>query len=227
MKRSVLFFVCLAVMAQVNAQPGKTPVTKAAVNPLKNLSDSASYAVGMSVAAFYKQQGITKLNSAMVSKAISDVLGNKTPLFDDVTANNVLNNYMMMLQAAKSKPRIDSGIAFLAKNKLKPGVKTTASGLQYEVITEGTGARLALEDTFVVNYRGTLLNGFEFDASFRFGVDRTATVNRFAECVDHAADKLFADRNFGDTAGPFNRITFFDHVGFAEQGGADVVFFEV
>ena len=60
-------------------------------------------------------------------------------------------------------------IAFLAKNKLKPGVKTTASGLQYEVISEGTGSKLAIEDTFVVNYRGTLLNGFEFDASSRRG----------------------------------------------------------
>jgi len=169
MKKSFLLIVCFAAIGASYAQPGKTPVTKAPVSPLKTLTDSASYAVGLSVANFYKQQGITKLNTGLVSKAISDILGGKKPLLDDAASNTVLNNYMMMLQAQKSKPRIDSGTAFLAKNKLRKGVRTTASGMQYEVIVEGTGIKPTLVDTFVCNYRGTLLNGTEFDASANRG----------------------------------------------------------
>ncbi len=169
MKKSLLLIVCFAAIGSLYAQPGKTPVTKTPVSQLKTLTDSASYAVGLSVANFYKQQGITKLNTGLVSKAISDILAGKKPLLDDAASNTVLNNYMMMLQAQKSKPRIDSGTAFLAKNKLKKGVITTPSGLQYEIITEGTGIKPALIDTFVCNYRGTLLNGTEFDASANRG----------------------------------------------------------
>ena len=70
------------------------------------------------------------------------------------------------MQEAKIKPNIEEGRKFLAQNKLKPGVITTASGLQYEVIREGTGIKPAAVDTFVCHYRGTLLNGTEFDASY-------------------------------------------------------------
>ncbi len=93
----------------------------------------------------------------------------KLPLMDDAAANTCMNNYMTKVQAEKSKPRIDSGTAFLAKNKTKPGVNTTASGLQYEVITEGTGIKPTAIDTFVCHYRGTFLDGVEFDASYNRG----------------------------------------------------------
>ncbi|HLG41431.1 MAG TPA: FKBP-type peptidyl-prolyl cis-trans isomerase, partial [Chitinophagaceae bacterium] len=64
---------------------------------------------------------------------------------------------------------IDAGNAFLENNKKRPGVKVTASGLQYEVITEGTGIKPAKADTFVCHYRGTLIDGTEFDASYNRG----------------------------------------------------------
>jgi FKBP-type peptidyl-prolyl cis-trans isomerase FklB len=154
----------------VFAQPGKTTTTpKPPVPVMKNLTDSASYAVGVSVANFYKQQGIKQLNTALVTRAINDVMDGKVVLMDDATANACMNNYMSKVQAEKSRPRIDSGIAFLAKNKTKPGVITTASGLQYEVITEGTGLKPTAADSVTCHYRGTLLNGYEFDASYRTG----------------------------------------------------------
>src|SRR5512135_1137148 len=68
---------------------------------------------------------------------------------------------------------------------------------------------------------------FEFDTSFFLGIDGAAAVDRSAERVDDASDQFFADGNLGDTAGSFHRIALFDHVGFTEQRGADVVFFEV
>lgn len=169
MKKSLLVLICFAVIGQLYAQPGTKPPAKAPASPLKTLADSASYAVGLSVANFYKQQGITKLNSSLVSKAISDMLAGKKPLLDDAASNMVLNNYLMKLQADKSKPRIDSGNAFLAKNKTRPGVKTTPSGLQYEVLRDSAGAKPTAADSVTCHYKGTLLNGTVFDNSYDRG----------------------------------------------------------
>ncbi len=68
-----------------------------------------------------------------------------------------------------SKSALDAGKAFLQDNAKKTGVTTTASGLQYEILREGTGASPKLKDTVVVNYRGTVLNGVEFDSSYLAG----------------------------------------------------------
>lgn len=174
MKKTTLFVSLCLLTGAAFAQPGTKPVApKPATKPvpplLKNLNDSASYSVGVSVANFYKQQGIKKLNTTLVSKAINDIMNGKTPLMDDAAANACMNNYMTLMQTEKSKPRMDSGIAFLAKNKTKPGVMTTASGLQYEVITEGTGIKPTAADSVTCNYMGTLINGFEFDNSYKRG----------------------------------------------------------
>lgn len=170
MKKIIALAIIIASFTGAIAQIKKTPVTaKTPVPVLKNLSDSASYAVGVSVANFYKQQGISKLNTTLVARGINDIFGNKKALLDDPTCNSVMNTYMSKMQAEKSKPRIDSGTNFLAKNKTKPGVKTTASGLQYEVITEGTGDKPTAADSVTCHYRGTLLNGTVFDNSYDRG----------------------------------------------------------
>lgn len=168
MKKVFLLIVLLTTFNVINAQPGKTPVSKTP-NPMKSLLDSASYAVGLSVINFYKQQGITKLNSTLVTKAMNDVLAGKKPLLDDAAANAVLNNFMMSLQAQKSKPNIDAGQKFLAENKKKPGVITTASGLQYEILRDSTGPKPVATDSVTCHYKGTLLNGTVFDNSYDRG----------------------------------------------------------
>jgi FKBP-type peptidyl-prolyl cis-trans isomerase FklB len=145
---------------------------------LRNLQDSASYAIGLSVVNFYKQQGVTELNTRLISKAINDVLGGQKTFFDDNVANSVMNNYMNSLQAMKSKPNIEAGEAFLAQNKTKPGVKTTPSGLQYEVIKEGTGPKPGPTDSVTCHYKGTLLNGTTFDNSYDRGQPITFALNR-------------------------------------------------
>lgn len=172
MKRLLLIPVLLITISQLNAQPGSKPVAKP-VSLLKTINDSASYAAGVSVANFYKQQGIKKLNTILVSKAINDILSGKKPLMDDATCNNVMNSYMSRLQAEKSKPNIEAGQKFLAQNKLKPGVKTTASGLQYQVITEGNGEKPSLPDSVTCHYRGTLIDGTPVDNSYDRGAPIT------------------------------------------------------
>ncbi len=180
MKQLFLFVLLLTVqqvlVAQTNPPKPKKAVVPKATSPLKTLNDSASYAVGVSVANFYKQQGVKSLNTVFVSRAINDVLGGKQPLCDDATASAIMNKYMGKLQEENVKPAIDSGRTFLNKNKLRPGVKTTASGLQYEVVTEGTGPSPSANDSVTVNYMGTFLNGVEFDNSYKRGSPITFAV---------------------------------------------------
>jgi len=172
MKQLFLSFILvgsLAVSAQTKAKPKPSGAKPAPAASLKTLTDSASYAVGVSVANFYKQQGISQLNSAIVAKAINDIMSGKTPLLADEAANEVMMRCINQAQQAKAGPNIKKGEDFLAANKAKAGVKTTASGLQYEVLTQGNGPMPTATDTVVCNYRGTFIDGTEFDNSYKRG----------------------------------------------------------
>lgn len=160
------------------AKPATTTAAKPAATTLKNQNDSISYAMGVSLASFYKQQGFTTINTSIVSKAIADVMGSKPLLLDEFACNNVMNQAMTDIQQAKYKPNIEKGEAFLKQNKTKAGIHTTASGLQYEVLREGTGEKPSAEDSVTVHYAGTLLDGTEFDNSYKRGQPITFPLNR-------------------------------------------------
>jgi FKBP-type peptidyl-prolyl cis-trans isomerase len=169
----VLFFMVTVIRAQSNPA-GKTTAKPAQKSTtaglqLRTLEDSANYAMGMSVANFYKSQGITKINSAIVTRAINDALSGKQVMLNDVQANSCMMTFLNKQQALKSKPNIEAGLNFLTENKKRPSVTTTASGLQYEVMTKGTGPKPLINDTVVCNYKGTFLNGTEFDNSYSRG----------------------------------------------------------
>jgi FKBP-type peptidyl-prolyl cis-trans isomerase len=140
---------------------------------LKTLNDSVSYAIGMSVASFYQQQGIKSLNTAIVTRAINDVFEKKAALLTETQGNEAV---MHCLNPNLYK-NIETGEKFLAANKSKPGVKTTPSGIEYEVITEGVGEKPGPTDTVTVNYIGTLINGTEFDNSYKRGAPATFPLN--------------------------------------------------
>lgn len=167
----VLSFLVVTMQAQNNTvkKTVKPAPKTVATFQLKTLEDSANYAMGLSIANFYRQEGITKINSAIITRAINDVLNGRKVLMNDMQANNCMMSYINQQQLLKSKPNIDAGEKFLAENKKKPGVMTTASGLQYEVITQGTGPKPSASDTVVCNYKGTFLNGEEFDNSYKRG----------------------------------------------------------
>jgi FKBP-type peptidyl-prolyl cis-trans isomerase FkpA len=167
-------FLSLAASAQ------KTPAKKPASTPakpvgttLKTANDSVSYAIGMNLASFYEQQGLKNINPTLVAKAISDVYGKKKTALNDQQANLALMCYMNPALCQKVK----QGENFLATNKNKAGVKTTASGLQYEVVKLGTGPKPVATDTVVVNYKGTLLDGTEFDNSYKRGTPISFPLN--------------------------------------------------
>lgn len=187
MKTILLSFVMIIAIGVLNAQttkpvpkPTPKPIPKP-VNILKTNADSVSYVLGEVAAFAFTEKGLGEVkitNSTAFMKALNDILGKKPTLIDDVSANALLNDYMTNLQSEKVKPAIEEGQKFLAQNKLKDGIKTTASGLQYQVITEGTGIKPAAVDTFVAHYRGTLLNDTEFDASYNRGQPLQMAVNQ-------------------------------------------------
>jgi len=175
---SILFFTATLMYAQNSSV--KKPVAKNTTTntplQLKTLEDSANYAMGLSVANFYKQQGVTKINSTLVTRGISDAMSGKPALLND--AQTVLMTYLDKQQMTKSKPNIDACNNFLAANKNKQGIVTTASGLQYEVITQGSGPKPTDKDTVVCNYKGTFLDGREFDNSYKRGTPIEFAVTR-------------------------------------------------
>ena len=194
MKKIFFSIILLTAMIAVNAQntkpatkPATKPVTKPATTPvaksgniLKTEADSVSYVLGEIAAYNLIQQGLgdVKINNAAFLQALTDVITKKKPLLDDAIANAMLSKYMEKKQTDKIKPTIEEGKKFLAQNKLKPGVITTASGLQYEVLQQGTGIKPTLLDTFVAHYRGTLLDGTIFDESYNKGQPLTWQVNQ-------------------------------------------------
>ena len=152
-------------------KPAAKPTTKPAAKPvaaapvLKNSLDSLSYAIGVLDASFFKQQGITKLNYDVMMKAVKAVIEGQEPVMSPQLCDQTLRTQMQQMASKKIEPEVAAGAKFLAENKKKAGVKETASGLQYEVITLGTGAMPKDTNTVKVHYTGTLLNGTKFDSS--------------------------------------------------------------
>jgi FKBP-type peptidyl-prolyl cis-trans isomerase FklB len=150
----------------VTAAPKKTTTAATAAPALKNSVDSFSYAIGLSIASFYKAQGISDINNTLVIKALADAKADK-PLLNETQVNNCIVNYMQL--AAKSKPYKKANDAWLAENKKKPGVVALPSGLQYKIEKEGTGPKPKATDQVKVHYHVTLIDGSIFDSSVERG----------------------------------------------------------
>jgi FKBP-type peptidyl-prolyl cis-trans isomerase FklB len=139
-----------------------------------NALDSFSYALGMNIGESLKNTGIKKVNPNLIAKAIADVYGNKKTACTKEYANFLVQTKLQELQKKKvpqKAPINDEGVKFMAANKKKKGVTTLANGLQYEIITAGdpNGIKPKAIDTVEVNYLGTLINGTEFDNSYKRG----------------------------------------------------------
>jgi FKBP-type peptidyl-prolyl cis-trans isomerase FklB len=139
-------------------------ITSMSVQAQKSTLDSVSYALGILVAKNLKAGGFDKLNTAEFARGIDESLGNTCKMTDD-QATQVYGRYTKELAERKKVENDGIGLKFLAENKKKKGVTTTTSGLQYEVIKEGTGPKPALTDEVTTHYHGTLISGKVFDSS--------------------------------------------------------------
>jgi FKBP-type peptidyl-prolyl cis-trans isomerase FklB len=183
MKKLIVLFVavtaCSGVFAQQSAKPKPkvTPVAKPKAAPvaqpaMKTSGDSLSYALGLSLAEFYKQQGIKTVNTTLVSRAINDAMKGGKTLMNEEQMNACITGYLQKVQAEKSAAARENSAAvrkagetFLASNKSKQGVVALPSGLQYQVMKEGSGPRPSINDTVRCHYTGTLIDGTKFDSS--------------------------------------------------------------
>ena len=137
---------------------------------LKNDIDSISYALGVMFGKTIQaniQSGGFQINNNIFIQTIQKVFQNETLDMTPEHANMYVNEQYMKLQQVKFEKNLLEGRAFLENNKNASGVVTLPSGLQYRVITMGTGEKPAATDTVTVHYQGTLLNGTIFDSSFQ------------------------------------------------------------
>jgi FKBP-type peptidyl-prolyl cis-trans isomerase FklB len=160
-----------------NSVPSATNATSASAdaNDLSTEKDRESYAMGMYFGTGWKKNGVD-VDLDKLMRGIKDAQsGGKTLLTEDQMRSALMQLQMSLranhekMQAQEGQKNQQEGEAFLAQNKTKPGVVTLPDGLQYEVVKEGDGASPTPNDMVTVNYRGTFVNGQEFDSSYKRG----------------------------------------------------------
>lgn len=202
-----------------------------AATPLVLTTDKqkASYAIGMNVGSSIRRQSVD-VDPDILARGLKDSLaGGKTLLTDDEAKAALTALQAQARKAQEEKAQLAAvankkeGDAFLAENKTKPGVVTLPSGLQYKILTEGTGPKPTAEDSVVCNYRGTLLNGTEFDSSAKHGQAIEIPVGRVIKGWSEALqlmpvgskwqlfippDLAYGERGAGNDIGPNATIVF-------------------
>lgn len=160
-------------------------------NVLGDEKSRASYAIGMMLGSRWKQEGID-VNNDLVLRGLKDVQAGGGTLLTEQEMAETLNQFQQGLAANAEKQRQQlagknkqAGDAFLAQNKNKQGVVMLPDGLQYKVITDGTGAPPAPTDTVTVSYAGTLVDGTPFDSSDKASFRVNAVIPGWTEALTH------------------------------------------
>jgi len=165
------------------AKPGQ-PAKPKSQSPLvlKTDKDKVSYALGMNLGANLKRDSID-IDTAILVRALKDTVAGGKTLLTESEARAALTQLQTQVRGKQmEKMKLagevnkKEGDSFLAANKTKDGIVTLPSGLEYKILTQGTGPKPAATDTVVCNYRGTLINGTEFDSSYKRGQPATFPV---------------------------------------------------
>lgn len=128
-----------------------------------------AYCIGMSLGYSLSQQDLSGLNPEEIIIGIKDVFEEKQPKYNTEQANQMIQQYIQKVTEEKFAMNKQLGSEFLEENKKRPEIHTTPSGLQYEVINEGTGKKPTSTDSVEVHYHGTLIDGSVFDSSVERG----------------------------------------------------------
>lgn len=196
---------------------------------LKTQKEKLSYAIGMEMGKGVKAQDMD-VDPDLVSRGLKDALSGAKPLMSDDELQAVIGalreemkQKQMQAEEAAADENRKQGDAYLVENGKKPGVVTTASGLQYKVITAGTGKKPVETDTVLCNYKGTFLDGTEFDSSAEAGkpvpFDIKTVIPGFKEALQLMpvgskwqivvpASLAYAERGAGNVIGPNATLIF-------------------
>ncbi|HEY6769559.1 MAG TPA: FKBP-type peptidyl-prolyl cis-trans isomerase [Candidatus Sulfotelmatobacter sp.] len=206
-----------------------TSAKTAAPLALKTQKEKFSYALGMNIGSGMKRQSVP-IDPAILARGLKDAMaGGKTLMTEDEARTTLaqMQNEVRQKQQAKMQEQGAAnkkvGDAFLAENKSKEGVVTLPSGLQYKILKEGTGPKPSASDSVVCNYRGTLIDGKEFDSSYKRGQPATFPVTGVIKGWTEAlqlmsvgskwqlfvpADLAYGDRGAGADIGPGATLIF-------------------
>jgi FKBP-type peptidyl-prolyl cis-trans isomerase FklB len=212
---------------RVQEKPSAPPAGARSSGP-ESVEDKESYALGMNIGEGLAKQG-APVNPDMVARGLKDSMAGKV-LMTDTEMNDLLQKLrdgMKVTKEAKdretSAANRQAGDAFLAANKSKPGVYTLPDGLQYKILRQGTGPKPASTDSVTVNYRGNLIDGKEFDSSYKRGKPATFPVNGVIKGWTEALQMMpvgskwelyippdlgYGDRGAGTDIGPSATLTF-------------------
>jgi FKBP-type peptidyl-prolyl cis-trans isomerase FklB len=171
MKKINLLIVSIALIFSscTDTATYKTPETE---------MEKVSYSLGVNMASSVKQQGMETIDAQAVAKAFADVFeGNELDISEEESMTT-LQDFFGKMQAEKSAKANEAGAAYLAENGAKEGVITTESGLQYEIIVSGDGAKPTTADQVTVHYHGMLTDGTVFDSSVDRGQPATFGVTQ-------------------------------------------------
>lgn len=228
----VLFASSLSLFAQSKKElAAEVASLKAQIEDLKKPKDveltdtlkKVSYGLGTLVATNLKSQGGESLDLEAMKKGIEDVFLNKTLKLDQQASMSIVQAYMQQAMEKKNEKLKADGKAFLEENKKKEGVQTTASGLQYKVITQGKGKQPAATSNVTVHYTGKLIDGTVFDSSVERNEPATFAVNQvipgWTEALQlmHEGDKwmlyipydlAYGERGAGGQIPPFAPLIF-------------------
>jgi FKBP-type peptidyl-prolyl cis-trans isomerase FklB len=156
------------LLAMIFSTAVATPLFADGTNVLADDKSKVSYAVGMVFGHNLQQQGI-EVDPDQILRGMKDQLSGGTTLLTPQDAQAAIKDFQEKMRAALAVKNLADGAAFLATNKNNPGVITLPDGLQYKIIADGNGATPAADATVMVNYRGTFLDGSEFDSSVKTG----------------------------------------------------------
>jgi FKBP-type peptidyl-prolyl cis-trans isomerase FklB len=232
-----------AMAAQTAAKPAAAPAAQQTAAPttvalpaipgFTTDKEKISYAIGVDLGANFKAQNID-INPATLQRGLNDMIsGGKLAMTKEQVAATLMafqKNMMAKQKAvfdAMSAKNLQDGAAFLAANKTKTGVVTTASGLQYKVVTPGKGDAPKDNDTVTVDYQGTFINGQVFDSSYKRGKPVTFPVSEVIPGWTEAlklmqpgevveiyvpANLAYGERGMGNVIGPNQTLVFKIHL---------------
>lgn len=215
---------CMQIVQDFVAKAGKADNTKKPNVILSNLTDSASYAIGINVAQTLKMQNISSIDTKLMQKGLDDVFKNNKTQFSDADCNVILSKYVSKESAKKSEPLKAAGKKFMLENAKRPEVKTMPEGWQYEVLKSSDSKEFPLPtDKVKCHYKGTLIDGTVFDESYGRGEPIVFPLNGVIKGWTLALQKMnvgskwkiylpsdlgYGDNGTGDKIGPGATLIF-------------------
>ncbi len=172
--KNLLLTLAVGALA-VSCNSGSMNQTSA---PLKNAADTASYYIGYMYGSGLTQMGFTEINREALMAGLNSAIAKKEVGKGQYEIQMYLNNFMQEIAMKRAAENAEKGKKFMEENAKKSGVDTLANGIQYKVIKQGEGPKPAATDIVKVHYKGTLIDGTEFDSSIKRGEPAEFPLNR-------------------------------------------------